>query len=89
MTGPGVRLTARGTDYAELSRLVRGAGLLDRRPRYYAIKITVLALLLAALFGQIGFLGHEAGHQQIFRSRRANDIAGLVHGNLLVGLNPR
>ena len=110
MTEPVVRPAVRGSDYAELSRLVRGAGLLDRRPRYYAIKITVLALLLAvggavfallgdtwfqllvavylaALFGQIGFLGHEAGHQQMFRSRRANDIAGLVHGNLLVGLS--
>jgi fatty acid desaturase len=110
MTEPVVRPAVHGSDYAELSRLVRGAGLLDRRPRYYAIKITVLALLLAvggavfallgdtwfqllvavylaALFGQIGFLGHEAGHQQMFRSRRANDIAGLVHGNLLVGLS--
>ena len=43
MTEPVVRPAVRGSDYAELSRLVREAGLLDRRPRYYAIKITVLA----------------------------------------------
>ena len=33
-------------DFAELRRRIRQAGLMDRRPRYYAIKITVLAVLL-------------------------------------------
>ena len=97
-------------DFAELRRRIRQEGLMDRRPRYYAIKIAVLAVLLtggwaafaivgdswyqlvvavylAAVFGQIGFLGHEAGHRQIFRSRRANNAVGLVHGNLLIGLS--
>lgn len=97
-------------DFAELRRRIRQEGLMDRRPRYYAIKIAVLAVLLAggwaafavlgdswyqlvvavylaAVFGQIGFLGHEAGHRQIFRSRRANNVVGLVHGNLLIGLS--
>jgi len=96
--------------YAELRRRVREEGLLDRRPRYYAIKIAIMAALLtagwaaffavgdswaqllvavylAAVFGQIAFLGHEAGHRQIFRSRRRNEVAGLVHGNLLIGLS--
>jgi fatty acid desaturase len=45
------------------------------------------AVYLAAIFGQLGFLGHEAGHRQIFRSRRANDAAGLVIGDLLIGLS--
>jgi len=45
------------------------------------------AVYLAAVFGQLGFVGHEAGHRQIFRSRRANDAAGLVLGNLLIGLS--
>jgi fatty acid desaturase len=45
------------------------------------------AVYLAAVFGQLGFVGHEAGHRQIFRSRRANDIAGLALGNLLIGLS--
>jgi lysophospholipase L1-like esterase len=45
------------------------------------------AVYLAAVFGQLAFVGHEAGHRQIFRSRRANDSAGLVLGNLLIGLS--
>jgi fatty acid desaturase len=32
-------------------------------------------------------VGHDAGHRQIFRSRRANNLAGLVHANLLVGIS--
>ena len=48
-------------------------------------------LINAALFGlawgQVAFLGHDAGHQAIFASRRANDALGRVLGNLLVGLS--
>jgi fatty acid desaturase len=47
----------------------------------------LVAVYLAAMFAQIGFLGHEAGHRQIFRSRRANHAVGLVLGNLLIGLS--
>src|SRR5690349_664418 len=36
-----------------------------------------VAALLAIAFGQVGFLAHEAGHKQIFASRRANDTAGM------------
>jgi fatty acid desaturase len=39
---------ARRSDYAELSRLVRQAGLLQRRRWRYAVRITVTATLLAA-----------------------------------------
>jgi fatty acid desaturase len=46
-----------------------------------------LAAALAVIFTQIGFLGHDAGHRQIFRSRRANDVTGLVHANLAIGLS--
>jgi fatty acid desaturase len=46
-----------------------------------------VAASLAAIFTQIGFLGHDAGHRQIFRSKRANDLVGLVHGNLAIGLS--
>jgi len=102
--------TGRGGDFAELRRLVRDEGLLQRRPRHYLIKIAVLtallaggwaafaaigdswyqllvAVYLAVIFGQIGFLGHEAGHRQIFRSRRVNDAVGLVLGDLMIGLS--
>jgi fatty acid desaturase len=41
---------------------------------------------LAVAFAQNGFLGHDAGHRQIFRSRRGNQLVGLIHGNLAVGI---
>jgi fatty acid desaturase len=99
-----------GSEYAQLSRQVRHAGLLDRRPRYYAGKIAATVVLLAAgwaafvlvgdswwqlavaaflavMFTQVGFLGHDAGHRQIFRSRKANYVIGLLLGNLGIGLS--
>jgi fatty acid desaturase len=45
------------------------------------------AAFLAVVFTQIAFVGHDAGHRQLFRSRRANDLVGLVHANLLVGVS--
>ncbi|WP_092381188.1 fatty acid desaturase family protein [Micromonospora phaseoli] len=99
----------RRSDYAELLSQVRQAGLLERRPIYYGIRIALNAALvvagwtifvmvgeswwqlltavfLAVMFTQTGFIGHDAGHRQIFRSRRANDLVGLLHGNLAIGL---
>jgi fatty acid desaturase len=39
------------------------------------------------VFTQVAFIGHDAGHRQLFRSRRANDRAGLAHASLLVGIS--
>jgi fatty acid desaturase len=47
----------------------------------------VTAAYLAVVFTQLAFVGHDAGHRQIFRSRRANDLIGLFHANLLVGVS--
>ena len=47
----------------------------------------VTAAYLAVVFTQLAFVGHDAGHRQIFRSRRANDRVGLLHANLLVGIS--
>jgi fatty acid desaturase len=47
------------------------------------------AVLFAVVFAQVGFLGHDAGHQQIFRSRRANDRLGWLLATLGVGLSYR
>jgi len=44
------------------------------------------AALLAIAYTQLSFIGHDAGHKQIFRSRRANDAVGFVHAGL-VGLS--
>jgi fatty acid desaturase len=47
----------------------------------------VTAAYLAVVFTQVAFVGHDAGHRQIFRSRRANDLVGLAHANLGVGVS--
>ena len=46
-----------------------------------------IAALLGVMFTQLGFVGHDAGHQQVFRSRRANWVLGLAVGNALIGLS--
>ena len=45
------------------------------------------AVFLAVAFAQIGFLGHDAGHSQVFRSRRANTVLGVACGNLGTGVS--
>jgi fatty acid desaturase len=45
------------------------------------------AVFLAFAFGQIGFLGHDAGHRQIFNATWKNDIIGLFLGDLLIGMS--
>jgi fatty acid desaturase len=85
-------------------------GLLDRRPGYYAVKITLTVLaffagwallvvvgnswtalavapLLGMLFTQLGFISHDAGHNQVFRPRRRNRMLGLATGDVLTGLS--
>lgn len=44
------------------------------------------ALFLAFVTTQLGFNGHDAGHRQSFASTRVNDIVGLIHGNLGIGM---
>lgn len=98
------------TDYSELLRQVRAAGLLERRTGFYlavfsalvlalaAVLVSAyllrgswLSLLLAAALGivmaQFGFLGHEAAHREVFESGPANDRAGRLVANLLVGIS--
>jgi fatty acid desaturase len=100
----------RWSEYTQLSRQIKQAGLLDRRRGWYAARIglnltllaagwvsfaiigeswwqLVTAAFLAVVFTQIAFVGHDAGHRQIFRSRRANDRVGLLHANLLTGVS--
>lgn len=45
------------------------------------------AAFLALVFTQVAFVGHDAGHRQILRTRRHNDVLGLVHANLLLGVS--
>ncbi|GAA2907634.1 delta fatty acid desaturase [Actinoplanes cyaneus] len=105
-----VTTVPRGSAYASLSRQIKQAGLLDRRPGYYTAQTALLLLLVtvgvtalvmigdswwqllvaayfAVLSTQLGFLGHDAGHRQIFRSARGNFCFGVVLANLGVGFS--
>ena len=85
-------------------------GLLDRRPGYYRVKITLtifaffagwalfvmagnswaalaVAPLVGMTFTQLGFIGHDAGHNQVFGTRRRNRMLGLTVANALIGLS--
>ena len=39
------------------------------------------------MFTQLGFIGHDAGHNQVFVTRRRNRLLGLAVGNALIGLS--
>jgi fatty acid desaturase len=96
--------------FRALALQVRAMGLLDRRPGYYRVKITLtifaffaawalfviagnswtalaVAPLLGLMFTQLGFIGHDAGHNQVFGARRHNRLLGLIVGNALIGLS--
>ncbi len=93
-------------EYAELRRLIRQAGLLDRQRVYYAIKVPLTVAMVAAsvaflvlvdqwwlqmvnaaflgcVFGQLGLIGHDSGHQQICSTLRRNDMISLLVGFLM------
>jgi fatty acid desaturase len=96
--------------FRALALQVRAIGLLDRRPGYYGVKITLtiagffagwalfvmagnswaalaVAPVAGVMFTQLAFIGHDAGHNQVFRTRRRNRILGLTVGNALIGLS--
>jgi fatty acid desaturase len=96
--------------FRALTRQVRAIGLLDRRPGYYRVKISLtifgffagwalfvmagnswaalaVAPLAGMMFTQLAFIGHDAGHNQVFRTRRRNRLLGLIVGNALIGLS--
>lgn len=97
-------------DYAELKRIIKERGLLDKQPVYYTFRfiltLSLFALSLVVLFTvdnpwlqllnavylgfmttQIGFLGHDTGHGQVFKQRRTTDTVGLLLGNGLMGMS--
>ena len=47
----------------------------------------ILAGILGVVFSQLGFLGHEAAHRQMFRSPRWNEWVARVLSTLMVGLS--
>ncbi|GAA4525367.1 fatty acid desaturase family protein [Nonomuraea ferruginea] len=104
-----VSLATRGSDFARLATKINEAGLLDRRPVYYAVRGAIVAasfvggwalfvwvgdswlqllvaVVLAVVFTQVGFIAHDLGHRQVFRTRRTSDLVGMLVGNLGIGL---
>jgi len=47
----------------------------------------VNAVLMAVASAQLGFLGHDAGHRQIFHSTRKNELMTLLTGNTFIGMS--
>ncbi len=47
----------------------------------------VVAVGLAFVLTQLGFIGHDAGHRQISSRRRGNDVLGLLHANMFAGFS--
>jgi len=45
------------------------------------------AAFLAFVFAQLGFIVHDAGHQEIFSAPAGNEVLGLIHSNLLLGFS--
>jgi fatty acid desaturase len=99
-----------GSDFARLAQRVNDAGLLNRRPGYYLVRIGLLAacyggsvtafvmlgdtwwqllvaVVFAVLFGQVALVSHDLAHRQVFRTRKPTEIAGLIAGNLGIGMS--
>jgi fatty acid desaturase len=46
-----------------------------------------VAPLAGIMFTQLAFIGHDAGHNQVFGTRKRNHLLGLTVGNALIGLS--
>lgn len=109
-TAAGENHGLRAASYADLKRLIKERGLLEKQPGFMArrmlmnlgllaFSVAVLflsdslwlqipnAVLMAFVFGQLGFIAHDAGHRQAFRTPRSNDLVGMLHTNVLLGMS--
>ena len=107
---PRAERTSTGSDFAELHRRINAAGLLERRPGYYAVRLglvaaayvtgwvafvligaswwtLLVAVFLAIVFAQVALAAHDLAHRQVFRTNRPSARAGLVAGNLGIGMS--
>jgi fatty acid desaturase len=46
-----------------------------------------VAVLLAVAFAQLALVAHDLAHRQVFRTKRPSEIAGMVAGNLGIGMS--
>ena len=70
---------------AALAALVLGVAVIILADQLWVRLIT--AAFMAAVFMQFNFIGHDAGHRQIFRSARYNDIV-LILAGFVTGITP-
>jgi fatty acid desaturase len=98
------------SDFAELGRRINAAGLLRRRPAYYALRLGLVALavvagwtaffligaswwtlvvaaFLAVVFAQVALVAHDLAHRQVFRTNTPSARAGMIAGNLVIGMS--
>lgn len=47
----------------------------------------LVATVLAVGFAQVALLAHDIAHRQVFRTRRHSELAGLLVGNLAIGMS--
>jgi fatty acid desaturase len=110
MTTMTTAKAAAGSDFAELNRRIHAAGLLDRRPSYYVLRLTAVALVLigtwvaffligsswwtvavaavmGVVFAQLALVAHDLAHRQVFRTAKASGRAGMIAGNLGIGMS--
>jgi fatty acid desaturase len=101
---------AAGSDFAELNRRINAAGLLERRPAYYVLRLGLVgaalvagwaaffaigaswwtlavAVFLAVVFAQTALVAHDLAHRQVFRTNKPSSRAGVVAGNLAIGMS--
>ena len=101
---------AAGSDFAELGRRIAQAGLLARKPGYYTVRLSIVALMLAGgwtafllvgaswwtlavavflavTFAQVALVAHDLAHRQVFRTNGPSARAGLIAGNLAIGMS--
>ena len=70
---------------AALAALALGVAVIILAGRLWVQLIT--AAFMAVVFMQFNFIGHDAGHRQIFRSARYNDLVLIVAG-FVTGITP-
>jgi fatty acid desaturase len=98
------------SDFAELGRRINAAGLLRRRPAYYAARLGLVSLaviggwtafflvgaswwtlavaaFLAVVFAQVALVAHDLAHRQVFRTNTPSARAGMIAGNLVIGMS--
>jgi fatty acid desaturase len=47
----------------------------------------LVAVLMAVVYAQVALVAHDLAHRQVFRRRQPSEVAGLIAGNLAIGMS--